>query len=250
METKEAYGFIYITTNMINGKRYIGQRRFYKNWEEYLGSGKLIIRAINKYGKENFERDVVAIAYSKEELDKLEIDFIKNYDATKSNNFYNIASGGWTNNFIGKPDDEMNDFKRRMSEMNKGKNSFWYGKHHTEETKEKIRSKKLGSHIHTEEFKKYLSDINSGEKHPQYGKHKNKDTIYKISKSKSKQLICTTTDKIFNLVSEALKEYNIKSNHISDCCKGKRNFCGKLEDGTKLEWMYYEDYLEQIKRVS
>lgn len=30
MMIKEPYGFIYITVNMINGKRYIGQRKFSK----------------------------------------------------------------------------------------------------------------------------------------------------------------------------------------------------------------------------
>lgn len=42
MEIKEPYGFIYITTNMIDGMRYIGQRKFYGNWLSYLGSGNFL----------------------------------------------------------------------------------------------------------------------------------------------------------------------------------------------------------------
>lgn len=55
MEVK-MYGFIYITTNHINVKRYIGQRKYDKNekWKTYLGSGIILTRAIEKYGKENF----------------------------------------------------------------------------------------------------------------------------------------------------------------------------------------------------
>ena len=49
-EVKDPYGFIYITTNLIDGKRYLGQRKFYGNWQEYLGSGAAFKQAIDKYG--------------------------------------------------------------------------------------------------------------------------------------------------------------------------------------------------------
>ena len=48
------YGYIYETTNLINGKKYIGQHRGSFD-KEYKGSGTLLRRAIKKYGKENFE---------------------------------------------------------------------------------------------------------------------------------------------------------------------------------------------------
>lgn len=61
-----------------------------------------------------------------------------------------------------------------------------------------------------------------------------------------KPIICITTNKVFNSHSEASECYNIKSkSHITSVCQGKRNYCGKLDDGTKLKWMYYEDYLEK-----
>lgn len=94
MIIKDPYGFIYITTNILNGKRYIGQKKFRTNWEYYKGSGKLLKQAIKKYGTKNFVRDIVDIAYSKEELDSLEIEWIHNYSATNDSKFYNIASGG------------------------------------------------------------------------------------------------------------------------------------------------------------
>ena len=53
------YGFIYITTNHINGKKYIGQRKYDKQgkWKEYLGSGVVLSKAIKKYGIEKmYER--------------------------------------------------------------------------------------------------------------------------------------------------------------------------------------------------
>lgn len=73
MTITDPYGFIYITTNLIDGKRYIGQKKFDSYWKSYLGSGKHLREAVKKYGKENFSRNIVAIAYSKEELDDAEI---------------------------------------------------------------------------------------------------------------------------------------------------------------------------------
>ena len=69
------YGFIYITTNLINGKRYIGQKKYDKEgtWKNYLGSGTYLKRAIEKYGKDNFSKEIVEECESKEKLDEREI---------------------------------------------------------------------------------------------------------------------------------------------------------------------------------
>jgi len=69
MQIINPYGFIYITTNMINGKRYIGQKIFSGKWKSYLGSGVVLLKAIKKYGRQNFNRNIVDIAYSFDELD-------------------------------------------------------------------------------------------------------------------------------------------------------------------------------------
>ena len=91
-----AYGFIYITTNNVNGKKYIGQKRYDDRgvWKRYLGSGILITEAIKKYGAENFTREIICDAYSPESLNILEEFWIEYYDAVQSENFYNIAPGG------------------------------------------------------------------------------------------------------------------------------------------------------------
>jgi hypothetical protein len=98
----DPYGFIYITTNMVNGKRYIGQKKFdnvYK-WKSYLGSGRYFLKSVEKYGKDNFIRNIVDIAYSPEELNKKEILWIENYNAVKSEDFYNAIEGGNTGNHL------------------------------------------------------------------------------------------------------------------------------------------------------
>ena len=65
----------------------------------------------------------------------------------------------------------------------------------------------------------------------------------------SKKIICITTYEIFNCIMDAEREKNISSAHISSCCKGKLKSAGKLEDGTKLQWMYYEDYIKQKENI-
>ena len=53
--------YIYEITNLINGKKYIGKRSCKCPIEEdkYMGSGKLLKKAINKYGKKNFKKEIL-----------------------------------------------------------------------------------------------------------------------------------------------------------------------------------------------
>jgi group I intron endonuclease len=93
----EKYGFVYITTNIINGKRYIGQTAFKlgeKKNNSYLGSGKYLRKAISKYGRESFTREILFIADSFVNLNWAERHFIKEFDAVKSRDFYNVSPGG------------------------------------------------------------------------------------------------------------------------------------------------------------
>lgn len=60
-----------------------------------------------------------------------------------------------------------------------------------------------------------------------------------------KKTICLTTMEIFNSITQAGKKYNLQD--IKGCCKGRYKYYGKLSDGTKLQWKYLEDYLEENK---
>ena len=90
------YGFIYMTHNLVNGKRYIGKRKYDAagRWVDYLGSGVVLSRAIRKYGKENFRREIIDTATSDKELSEKEQLWIEYYNATRSDDFYNVAPGG------------------------------------------------------------------------------------------------------------------------------------------------------------
>lgn len=202
MEIINPYGFIYITTNMINGKRYIGQKMFCKGWEAYLGSGKHFKKAIKKYGRENFIKEIIAIAYSKEELNKLEIEFIKLHNAVESDDYYNLCDGG--NGISGFT--MSVETKRKQSEAHKGEKSYIYGKQLSEKIKNKMSKAKLGKQL-SEETKQKMSDAKRsrsksipkyngqrskkseakiGKNNPMYGKHFSEETKKKQSEMKIK----------------------------------------------------------------
>lgn len=119
---KEYYGFIYITTNHLNNKKYIGQKKYddENKWKTYLGSGIHLKRAIEKYGEENFSKSIIENCYSRVELNKREIYWINYYNAVESDSFYNISYGGDGGNTIaGYTDEQLKEYKQYKSELHK-----------------------------------------------------------------------------------------------------------------------------------
>lgn len=87
------YGYVYKTTNIINGKMYIGQHKSEKFDESYKGSGVILTKALEKYGKSNFKTQIIECCETAEELDNREVYWIAQYNASESETFYNVASG-------------------------------------------------------------------------------------------------------------------------------------------------------------
>lgn len=88
------YGYIYKTTNLVNGKIYIGQKTSEIFIESYKGSGIILRKALDKYGEENFKVEILEECNSKDELDLAEKKWIKVLKATDDSTGYNIAEGG------------------------------------------------------------------------------------------------------------------------------------------------------------
>jgi group I intron endonuclease len=162
------YGFIYITTNLINGKKYIGQKTFdiYYHWKNYLGSGLRLNRAIKKYGRNNFKKEIIDITYSKEDSDKKEKQYIEFFNAVASDDFYNIAYGGQDTTTLGGR--KLSDITRkRISDANKGK----HNKPLSNETREKISNSHKGM-IASDIARKNMSIAHIGMKHTEESKFK------------------------------------------------------------------------------
>lgn len=182
------YGIIYITTNLINNKKYIGKHKCdSEEFDGYLGSGKALKNAIKKYGRKNFIREVLDIANSLGELNNKEIYYIDKYDAMKSEEFYNITNGGDGVDFNCLPEETKEliraKIKKKMSKITKGENNGMYGKHHSKETIQKIINNRDLSICHTEEFKKKMSKVTKGEKNGMYGKHHTEESKKKMSEN-------------------------------------------------------------------
>ncbi len=169
---------IYKTTNLVNGKIYVGYDT--KNNPNYLGSGKRYTRAEKKYGKENFRKATIDFDENFKVLCLKEIFWIAFYDARNPEIGYNIHPGG----------------KGSVS----GENNPNYGTYCSDETKKKMSiartGKKLPNEIKqkigrsnaialtgqklTEEHKKNIGSSRKGKKHPLYGTHRGQETKEKI----------------------------------------------------------------------
>ena len=198
------YGYIYLTENLINGRKYIGKKASSKFLEEeYLGSGKALNVAINKYGKENFKVTMIDTAESIEELNQKEIYYIAINNAQKSEEFYNISAGGLDGGPLFKGHKHTKESKQRIGNSVRGEKNGFYGKQHSEETR-KIMSKKRKQRItkdetrakmskahkgkkFTEEHRHKISEAQKGEKGNNWGKKLSNNTKQKISKTISNQ---------------------------------------------------------------
>lgn len=202
-----AYGYIYKTVNLLNGKIYIGRRKGQFN-RAYHGSGMILKRALKLHGGHCFLTEVLSYAFDKEELEHLEIQHIRAHrQSLPSHMIYNISDGG-AGGFTGGSHTE--ETKRRLSETRSGKNNPMYGvrlvgklnpmfgKKRSETTRVKIgiaNSKHRGSDhgnfgkVRSEEFKRNLSKARKGQwGWWNIGTHLSEETKGKISESAKKRV--------------------------------------------------------------
>lgn len=211
---------IYIITNLLNGKKYVGEtlnvkRRIAKHCKNNC---QLIHSAFNKYGKENFDVYVEYFTnFSKEDLWKLEEELIKKFNCLTPNG-YNINPYG-----VGGKNTE--DTKIKISKANKGRkmsvesnlarsNSLKgrpapnKGKSPSEETREKLR--------------KAMTDaIASG---------------YRVKSTPVNQIDLITGEIIntYSGIAEAARQMGVSPSSIKNCLYGKR----KTSKGFK--WAYVD----------
>jgi len=148
---------IYKTTNLINGKFYIGKDS--KNNPYYLGSGKILKQAIKKYGKRNFKKEILEFCSSFEDLNIKEKYWIKTLDAQNLSIAYNIKEGGDNNPILNieirneklskalkgrvLTKEHRKNIKKNHHDV-KGENNPMFGKKHSDEVKEFSRKLNTG----------------------------------------------------------------------------------------------------------
>lgn len=227
---------VYITTNIINGKKYIGVDT--KNNPEYLGSGLLLNKAIKKYGRENFKKEILEECNSEEEVFNRERYWIDYYKACESKEYYNIAEGGHGGNTLkGLNQEQKQKRAYKLHIANKGVKL-------SEEHKKKIGLGRKGI-IFSEEQKQKISKSKKGHKcyinwAPRKGKKYSLTTeqylkhVETIRKAKNKPILQYNTQgnfiKEYESGKEASRQLKLNQANIYKCCSNnkldKNSTCG------------------------
>ena len=217
---------VYQHKNKINGKVYIGitsqkPEQRWRNGEGYKSSPHFY-SAIQKYGWDNFEHNILFVELTKEQACLKEQELIKEFNSMNREYGYNSTSGG--DIFV------MNEeTKQKISQALIG-NQNNLGHSCSEEKKKKISEAQKGREF-TEEHKQKLSEAAKNRHVPC---SEEKKQILK-EKSHKKSVYCEELDKIFESVQECSRQLGIPATNISKLCNGR----GKTLKGYHLR--YYND---------
>jgi hypothetical protein len=174
---KNNYHFIYKTTNLLNGKFYIGIHSTSNLEDGYLGSGKILKRSIKKYRIENFKIERLEFFEDKEKLFEREKEIV-NESFIKNPSCMNLklgGSGGFTKEQSHKGALKMNEKlwkDPQFIERNRKRQSILFSKLNKEgKSFQTNRKDKKSSEEHINNCKKTFKIINhqQGKKNSQYG---------------------------------------------------------------------------------
>jgi group I intron endonuclease len=202
---------IYKTTNIVNGKFYVGKD--VKNKKSYLGSGKLLKQAIRKYGKENFKKEIIEYCTDMVQLEEREVYWIEKLDAV--NKGYNLTEGGTGGDTWTLTDIEVH--------WNKGRTPWNKGKKGTQVAWNKGLKGVMGAN---------KTSYKSGKNHIMYGKSQSSETIKKrietrkannsykgVGKFAPRAVMNIEDGMIFTSSKHAAEYYGIKYAHVYHSCK-------------------------------
>lgn len=216
-----------------NGKIYIGitSDNPVHRWNNGKGYKQNVhfYSAIKKFGWNNIKHEILYDGLTKEKACEKEIELIALYKSNMREFGYNNSIGGEATALGFNHSVET---RQRMSNSRKGENCYWYGKHRSQETIEKIRRAKAGKPISEKTKKALLHAV----------RHQSNETRQKISQSlkgnlcAAKKVICIETGIIYNSVSDAAQKNNIDRSQIGRVCNNN-NYC-KTAGG--FHWEFYE----------
>jgi len=214
------YHYVYKITNIINNKIYVGIHYGELN-DLYYGSGKSIIKAVKKYGRENFTKEILVIGEDREYVADIESKIVTKEFINRKDTYNIVVGGGMPPIHYGEDNPSKRlEVRKQISEkrtgwdpneiIRKNMSNGQIGRKHSQEMIDNQRRKVLGS--------KNVAAIKVVQL--------NKDT---------KEFI-----KLYHCIADANRELNISNGKISDVCKGKRKTTGGYI------FMYYDKYLKII----
>jgi len=173
-------GIIYLTTNLLNGRIYIGQS--IHNDPNYYGSGSLILKDLKELGKKYFKKEILCECKTKKELNEKEIFWIYTLGAHVRYGNYNLTEGGDGGY------KHSEETKQKISESKKGvkksnetrKKMSIAKKNMSDEVKQKISNSHKGKKL-SNETKQKISKGNKGSYRSEESKEKMKLSHKNIS---------------------------------------------------------------------
>lgn len=85
--------YLYQITNLVNAKIYVGVHKTRNMNDGYMGSGKVILRAIEKHGTNNFKKDILETFQNETEMYAREKEVVTE-DFLSRKDVYNLRRGG------------------------------------------------------------------------------------------------------------------------------------------------------------
>ena len=244
------FGYIYITTNLINGRKYIGKHQYSGPGLDlnYYGSGKQLRCAVKKYGIQNFKVELIETCDSMVSLNEREKFWIDYYNACENSLFYNIAQGGDGGPiFLSLTEEDRkkaiqkrsetwkcNGYSDRMSIKRKQ-----YYKQHPEKCSQISRGLKQYYKLHPEALQK-MSNDRKGVKWDAE-RLKKHASIKGADNKKSKPCLCIETGEHFVSSTAAAEKYGGSYKVIWKCCKGQ------CETAAGFHWAFVDDIERQNK---
>lgn len=210
-----------------SGKVYIGitKQRVSKRWKNGQGyeGCTAFYRAVQKYGWQNIEHEIIAQKLTKEDACSMEQNLIAKYKSHDPQFGYNLTHGGEHY----EPNEE---WRKRLSESNKR----YYREHPeakervaeqsrgracTEENKEYFRAKMKQYYIDHPEQRERVANTFRGMK-------RSEEFCRKLGERKSVSIICIETGKHYKSLREASEDLNINRSGITQMLRGKAKTCG------------------------
>lgn len=207
---------VYCLTNKLNNKKYIGFTS--QNPKNRWGGGSRykrtthIGRAIEKYGWNSFKKEILFDCLTESEGKELEKELIAKYKTTDKRYGYNLSEGGEGTTGYHHTDEA----KEIMRQKKLGSSGYWKGKKLSDEHKKKLSKSHIGKNSgvpRSEEVKRKISETHKLN-------CKNKKPVVRID-------VCT--NEILGYYDSALdasKIFNIKGGAVTKCCKHQAKTAG------------------------
>ena len=243
-------GYIYLITNKIDNKQYVGQtigKDIYNRWRDYYNVrknqiGLYFYNALEKYRPENFKFEIICICFDSD-CNIYEEDYIKKFN-TLSPNGYNLREGGKNSkqhaDSIEKRRIAIKGRPMKEEFIRRGKDNPMFGKNLSEEHKEKLRKgytperRKTLSLVMKERWKSG-GNIEMLKRNLDGLKLGNENSIKKIKKKVNCYSLDGNLIATYNSITDASIDLNIHYTSITKCCSDK--YINKTSKGFILKFV-------------